>query len=100
MLQNDSYLDRVEQRVGTDKWRGRHKPGGKEEGGCGGELSGEPACTVCLSRQQGRAPSGTMKARSSQGTKHVCGVRAGAGVAVTQRCAEWSGRNAIKSVTP
>lgn len=73
---------------------------GERGGGMRRRAVREPACTVCLSRQQGRAPSGTMKARSSQGTKHVCGVRAGAGVAVTQRCAEWSGRNAIKSVTP
>lgn len=51
------------------------------------------------SRQQGQDPRGTVKMRSSQGTKHVGSVRAGARVTVTQRCAEWSGRNTIKSVT-
>lgn len=61
-------------------------------GGCRGELSGEPASAA-------RAPKRTVKMRSSQGTKRVGSVRAGARVTVTQRCAEWSGRNTIKSVT-
>lgn len=52
----------------------------REREGDAEESCPESLPPVCLSRQQGRAPSRTMKARSSQGTKHVCGVRAGAGV--------------------
>lgn len=95
MLQNDSYLDSEEQRGGGEKAERRPERGRGMQ-----SIAVLRACMVCWSRQQGRDPSSTMKARSSQGTKHVCSVRAGARVAVTQRCAEWSGRNAIKSATP
>lgn len=82
---------------GVNEWRGRHKPGRKD----GTQRRAVwRTCSMGKGRQQGHDPSGTMKMRSSRRTKLVGSVRAGARVTATQRCAEWSGRNAIKSVTP
>lgn len=95
MLQNDSSLDGVEQRGRRERMEREMRT--RWEGGDAGE-----SCLDSLHPQQreqwGQDPSGTVKTRNSQGTKHV-GSERRARVTVPQRCAEWSGRNTIKSVT-